>query len=359
MLAGTHTSDAEQNYLLMISCSLPNEDTEIDVRKYDDESGTTTGGYGGNDEVKIEIVKRICHDGEVNRARYMPQNPKMVATKTVGANVCVWDLDQHPETPEDDTVKPDMLLKGHTKEGYGLNWSPVKNGFLLSGSDDAKVCVWDVAGAKGKSVEPLATYAGHTDVVEDVCWHGSNENWFGSVGDDKMMMIWDQRTNNSSKPTHSILAHQAEINCIHFNPKNEYTILTGGADMVVALWDVRNLSKKLHEFKGHTGEIIQARWSPFNESVFASCGADRRCHIWDLSKIGEEQAPEDAEDGPPELLFIHGGHTAKISDFCWNPKEEWVISTVAEDNIVQVWQCAESIYGDNDDDEEVADDDLE
>lgn len=24
--------------------------------------------------------------------------------------------------------------------------------------------------------------------------------------------------------------------------------------------------------------------------------------MWDLSKIGEEQSPEDAEDGPPELL---------------------------------------------------------
>ena len=26
--------------------------------------------------------------------------------------------------------------------------------------------------------------------------------------------------------------------------------------------------------------------------------------MWDLSKIGEEQSPEDAEDGPPELLVI-------------------------------------------------------
>ena len=42
-------------------------------------------------------------------------------------------------------------------------------------------------------------------------------------------------------------------------------------------------------------------------------GTDRRLHVWDLSKIGEEQTAEDAEDGPPELLFIHGGHTAKIS----------------------------------------------
>lgn len=50
------------------------------------------------------------------------------------------------------------------------------------------------------------------------------------------------------------------------------------------------------------------------------------------------QTPEDAEDGPPELLFIHGGHTAKISDFAWNGQDEWVVASVAEDNILQIWQ---------------------
>merc|ERR1712043_98154 len=53
-----------------------------------------------------------------------------------------------------------------------------------------------------------------------------------------------------------------------------------------------------------------------------------------------------AEDGPPELLFIHGGHTAKISDFSWNPNDPWVICSVSEDNIMQVWQMAENIYND-------------
>jgi histone-binding protein RBBP4 len=28
--------------------------------------------------------------------------------------------------------------------------------------------------------------------------------------------------------------------------------------------------------------------------------------IYDLSRIGDEQTPEDAEDGAPELLFVHG-----------------------------------------------------
>jgi WD40 repeat protein len=58
------------------------------------------------------------------------------------------------------------------------------------------------------------------------------------------------------------------------------------------------------------------------------------------------QTPEDAEDGPPELLFIHGGHTSKISDFSWNANDDWVVASVAEDNILQVWQMAENIYDD-------------
>jgi WD40 repeat protein len=64
--------------------------------------------------------------------------------------------------------------------------------------------------------------------------------------------------------------------------------------------------------------------------------------------ISLSQSAQDAEDGPPELLFIHGGHTAKISDFSWNPNETWVIASVAEDNILQIWQMAENIYNEDD-----------
>ena len=49
------------------------------------------------------------------------------------------------------------------------------------------------------------------------------------------------------------------------------------------------------------------------------------------------KSSEDHADGPPELLFIHGGHTAKVSDFSWSPNDNWVVASVAEDNILQVW----------------------
>ena len=78
---------------------------------------------------------------------------------------------------------------------------------------------------------------------------------------------------------------------------------------------------------------------------------------YDLFRIGDEQLELDAEDGPPELLFSHGGHKAKISDFSWNKNEPWVISSVADDNTLQVWQMDEGIYRD-DDDMIAADDNL-
>ena len=112
-------------------------------------------------------------------------------------------------------------------------------------------------------------------------------------------------------------------------PKNKTT-------QTVALFDLRNLKTKLHLFESHTDEVFQVSWSPKNETILSSCGADRRLMIWDLSRIGAEQTAEDAEDGPPELLFIHGGHTAKISDFAWNSHDDWVIASIAEDNILQV-----------------------
>ncbi|EGW00105.1 Histone-binding protein RBBP4 [Cricetulus griseus] len=235
---------------------------------------------------------------------------------------------------------PDLRLRGHQKEGYGLSWNPNLSGHLLSASDDHTICLWDISAVpkEGKVVDAKTIFTGHTAVVEDVSWHLLHESLFGSVADDQKLMIWDTRSNNTSKPSHSVDAHTAEVNCLSFNPYSEFILATGSADKTVALWDLRNLKLKLHSFESHKDEIFQVQWSPHNETILASSGTDRRLNVWDLSKIGEEQSPEDAEDGPPELLFIHGGHTAKISDFSWNPNEPWVICSVSEDNIMQVWQ---------------------
>lgn len=233
--------------------------------------------------------------------------------------------------------RPQHKLHGHSQEGYGLSWNPNIEGELLSGSDDAKLCLWDIRQA-GIDVNAVTTWESHTDVVEDVDFHKKHSYLFGSVGDDRKLLMWDTRESNK-KPLESVEnAHEDDVNCISFNPFREFLLATGGSDSDVALWDIRNLKQKLHTFKGHQSGVYQVSWSPFNESILGSCSSDRRLNIWDVTRIGQEQDPEEAPDGPPELLFIHGGHTAKISDFSWNTNDPWIISSVAEDNILQIWQ---------------------
>mmetsp|Transcript_86198 Transcript_86198/g.248907 ORF Transcript_86198/g.248907 Transcript_86198/m.248907 type:complete len:467 (+) Transcript_86198:127-1527(+) len=381
LLLGTHTT-GEQNYLMVASCNLPKEDVVIDNREAGKENNANdtaphqefqedrqeVGGFGhstksnNNNNVvqgatvgKIEIRMKICHSGEVNRARYMPQNHFQVATHGPCPEVYVFDLSKHPSFPPSDGVfNPQITCQGHSKEGYALSWSPLKEGFLASGSEDTTVCVWDVNTANNGVCQATSIFKGHTDVVEDVDWHHKDSNMLCSVGDDGSLRLWDLR--DPSKPIHLVeKAHDSDVNCVSFNPKNEFILATGSADKTIGIWDIRNLKQRTHTLAGHTDQVYMVDWSPFNESILGSASADRRVGIWDLSRIGMEQSPEDAEDGPPELLFLHGGHTSKVSDFSWNAQDPWTIASVSEDNVLQVWQMAEEIYAGEDDEEDEGD----
>eukprot|EP00727_Mastigamoeba_balamuthi_P007143 m51a1_g3049 putative probable histone-binding protein caf1-like (437) ;mRNA; r:947200-949077 len=358
LLLGTHTSGAETNYLKVVNVWLPLEDATIDASKYDETTGEH-GGFGAVTE-KIEEKISIVHEGEVNRARHMPSNPNIVATKSPSNEVFVFDLTKHGSKPETDKFCPELRLCGHEKEGYGLAWCPLPSrpGYVVSGSDDSTVCVWDISAvpaAEGRRVDALHKCTFHGAVVEDVAWGWKSDNVFASVSDDHKLAIWD--LNKLTAPALSVTAHNSEVNSVSFSPFCEHLLATGSSDKNVALWDTRNLSKSLHVLGGHTESIYQVLWSPHYEYILASASDDRRVHVWDISRIGDEQSAEEAQDGPPELLFIHGGHTARVNDFSWNKNEPWVISSVAMDNVLQVWQMAQNIYADET--EPPAADDLE
>ena len=81
---------------------------------------------------------------------------------------------------------------------------------------------------------------------------------------------------------------------------------------------------------------------------FASASSDHRVILFDVSKIGQEQSPEDAEDGPPEILFVHGGHTSKPNDLSWDPSTPWRLASAADDNVLQIWTPSQTITAGDD-----------
>ena len=360
MLLGTHTVDPDkyQNFLQIASVQLPNP-PKPDPKDYNEDT-EEIGGYGSGGrpsvEVKFNIVQRIAHPGEVNKARYQPQNPNIIATMCTDGRVLIWDKSKHPSAPtnRDNKPNPDIELFGHEKEGFGMSWSPHQPGHLATASEDCTVRLWDTTQASKtvRSLQPTCTYTHHAAIVNDVQYHPLHSSMLGTVSDDLTLQIIDLRSSDTSKSAvgSGPDQHKDAINALAFNPSAETLVATGSADSTISIWDMRNMKNKIHALEGHKDSVTCLEWHPFEESVLASSSYDRRIMFWDLAKVGEEQSPEDSEDGPPELLFMHGGHTNRISDFSWNMHNPWVVCSAADDNLIHVWKVAEDLVGNSEED---------
>lgn len=135
------------------------------------------------------------------------------ATKSPSSDVLIFDYGKHPSKPreaERNICKPQLRLKGHEAEGYGLAWSHMEPGKIASAGDDKLVCLWDIAGSPvfaaggagagagaaaggagggvaGATLGATRVLKGHSEVVEDVAWHRFNPHLLASCGDDKIV----------------------------------------------------------------------------------------------------------------------------------------------------------------------------
>lgn len=141
LLIGTHTSGATQDYLQIATVDLPNKPA-VNPADYDAEK-EEIGGHGASKQpISFNVIQKINHPGEVNKARYMPQNPDLIATMTIQGDALVFDRTKHQSIPKTNQVDAQIELKGHEKEGFGLDWNPHVEGQLATGSEDQTVRVW-------------------------------------------------------------------------------------------------------------------------------------------------------------------------------------------------------------------------
>ena len=76
------------------------------------------------------------------------------------------------------------MHRGHTTEGYALDWSPVVRGRLLSGDCSGALHLWEPSEGGRWTVSETAM-RGHGDAsVEDVQWSPTEAGVFASCGCD-------------------------------------------------------------------------------------------------------------------------------------------------------------------------------
>lgn len=289
----------------------------------------------------FNTVNSIPHEGDVNRARYNPQKPSVVATSNESGLIQLFDI-----------VRGERLrsLKKHENNAFGLSWS--SDNHLLTACDDGKIVLWNT-GIEGDTSEKsiVKEYQASNPEkgtnesigINDITYqwqNGTTTNTIGAISEAGFVHFYDIR---QEAATNVLKAHEEPANSISFNPHSQYLYATACNDASIGVWDLRFPNTRLHSLLGHSNSVQSLEWSPFYSQILMSGSDDRRILLWDISRIGQEQSPEDIEDGAPEVLFMHGGHKHSVHDVSWNPEHKWVVGSVAGDLSFQLWRPLDQI----------------
>ncbi|KAL6120997.1 hypothetical protein NUSPORA_02168 [Nucleospora cyclopteri] len=315
LLLTTYTAGEEQESVLIASITFPDSVDEDTLN---------------NAAINFSISQNIPINIDVNRLKFSPHAPNIIACKTEGKDIYIYDYTKHKSFGEVST--PDMVLEGHTDGGFALDWNKSMFGELISAGKDKIINIFDINSGLKKSYKSL-----HTKIINDLSYSNFNPSIFSSVSDDLKMNIVDLR---SKEKTLSIgKAHSSSIESVEFSPFKADLIATSSSDTTIKIWDIRSLKMPITTLRGHKSDAMTVKWSPHYESILASCSKDRRVLIWDLNKSGET-----TNDSSNELLFCHGGHSETVGDFDWNPAEPIEICSVSDDNLIHVWKIPVEEY---------------
>ncbi len=265
----------------------------------------------------------------------MPQKPDLISTINNNGEIFIFDKTKHSSQPSDE-FKFEIKLNSHKKEGFGLSWNNFKEGLLLSSSIDGVTKLWDITKySKNCKIMDTPTNNFTTDSkgTNDVEWIPTHNSIFGTVGEDNIVKIFDTRTNSilkQNEPEH----HTGGINALSFNHENQFCLATADSNGVLNIWDIRDFSKPIFQTsKAHNGSISTISFNENKPNILATAGADDNLvKLWDFSKEEDNQ-----------LIFTHGGHMLGINDIAWNPHDDWMISSVSNDNTLQVWKPSKQL----------------
>lgn len=323
LLLTTHSSGEDDDFLKIASLQLPKLLTENKEMSPEELESVNS---------RLKISKKFKQDVEINKVRVNPFDSSVFATLNAKGEVYVYELDSKMN------VSKETKLLHHGMNGFGLAWNPNDKFQLVTGSEDQTVAVWDYS----KSEKPLHVFHDHADFVNDVRFAFKRKNVIGSIGEDGYFVLRDLDAGRTVLKER-LLDGKVSLNSFTFSPHSEHLVLFGGEDSNSYIYDLRNMARPLHVLVGHTKSITNVEWDPFHHNIVASSSTDRRVILWDLTKIGEEQLPEESEDGVPELVMMHGGHTGGVNDFTFNPEIEWCLASCSDDNIVHVWGVKPSL----------------
>jgi len=175
------------------------------------------------------------------------------------------------------------ILKGHTGWVTAIATTPESNDFIVTGSRDKTLIVWDLTekGEVGNYGYPKKALRGHSHFVEDVVI--SSDGQFALSGSwDNTLRLWDLSAGTTAR---RFVGHTKEVLSVAFSADNRQ-IVSASRDRSIKLWNTLAKCKYSLEPKdnGHTDWVSCVRFSPNSQNpVLVSCGWDKLVKVWEVN----------------------------------------------------------------------------
>ncbi len=244
---------------------------------------------------------------------------KALAAVTGAGVLTVWDVDSRSRRWERSGL------------GVGGSVSISVDGTMIATAASNGVTLWDAAtGAslgrilEGSGGDPGAVAFSPTGPV--LAFVHGGWAYGGPVEGGGDAEIWDvaRRARIATLKVDTVAGHEGYVLgwTVAFSPDGR-TLATGGADLLVHLWDVRT-GKLLRELEQNVGNAVWALEFGPDGSVLAMSGGDPYASLWDvatgaplgprLGGVGSREATIDLSSDGRRLLMTHGDGKGAVWD---------------------------------------------
>lgn len=286
----------------------------------------------------FECKKQLVgYSDEILDVAYIGDNDSHIALATNSCDIKLYEI----------ASMNCQLLCGHTDSVLALATTLANVNLLVSSAKDNSVRVW-LLDKETMRMSCIGHAVKHTASISSVAISQTSHKFFTSVAQDSCLKLW-QLPNNlelhdqalSLNTSHTILAHQKEINCVTISP-NDKLIATASQDKTAKLWSAENL-QLLGVFHGHRRGVWCVRFSPIDQ-VLLTTSADCTMKLWSLTELnclktfeGHESSVLRGEFLSRGLQLITSGGDGLLK--LWNIKTSECISTLHQHES-HIWTLA-------------------
>ena len=268
-----------------------------------------------------QVVTLLTYHGHSDRIHALAWSPdsQLIASSSLDETVQLW------KALTGDNV---LTYRGNSLQAQAITWSP-DGKFIASTSGllSETVHIWDTS--TGHSSPIHATYAGHTESIQDLAWspdsHDSHDSQLiASSSLDETVQLWKALTGDNVL---TYRGNSLQAQAITWSPDGKFIASTSGLlSDTVHIWDTStgHSSPKHATYAGHAESIQALAWSPDGKFI-ASASDDATVQVWNAST--------------GRTIFTYRGHRLGVKTVAWSPDGKRITSG-SEDKTVQVWDAA-------------------